>query len=120
MGWLKNLLGITDKKQPVHVDDGNFSTEVLQADVPVLVDFWSDGCGPCLQLEGIVMALAAEFDGRLKVVEANVSQTRGTCQQLGVMSTPTVVYYQRGRVVERVVGFRGSAYHREIIHSLIA
>lgn len=117
MGWMQKLFGSEPKVMPVSVTDANFDAEVLKSDVPVLVDFWSESCGPCRMLAPIVIALATEFAGRIKVVEVDVARAPKVCRRLGVQSTPTVLYFRRGAVAERVVGFRGSLYHREIIET---
>ncbi|MBN2359846.1 MAG: thioredoxin [Deltaproteobacteria bacterium] len=103
--------------QPVSLTDQNFAQEVLQSKLPVLVDVWSDGCAPCMQLEPIVMDLAARYEGRLKVAELHASRAPRTLARLGVRGTPTVLYFKAGREVERVVGFRGSLYHRDFIEN---
>lgn len=115
MSWWKSLLGLEAAAHPVTLTDANFHAEVMQSDVPVLIDFWSATCGPCKQLEPIVMNLTRDYAGKVKVCEADVAKNLNACRQLGVMSTPTVLYLHEGVVVERVVGFRGSLYHREII-----
>jgi thioredoxin 1 len=100
---------------PTHVDDASFVREVLRSDVPVVVDFWSPGCAPCRMLEPVVTDLATDYAGRLKVVEVNAAEAGRTAARFGVMGTPTVVFFRGGREVERVVGFVGSRYLREIV-----
>ncbi len=117
MNWLTRLFHVADKVQPVSVTDANFHAEVLQSELPVLVDFWSPGCGPCGQLAPIVVDLATEFEGRLKVVEVNVVDAQKIARRYGVMATPTVLYFKKGGMVDKVVGFRGSLYHREIVEN---
>lgn len=120
MGWLSKLFETKQKVMPVHVDDSNFDAEVMRSEVPVLVDFWSENCGPCRMLAPIVIDLATEFVGRIKVVEIDVGQSPKTCRRFQVQSTPTVLYFRRRALAQRVVGFRGSLYHREIIeHDLL-
>lgn len=115
MSIFSKLFSGSPKKQPTHVDDTNFDDEVLKSDVPVLVDVWNDGCAPCKQLEPIMMSLAGEYDGRVKVCELHIRTGMKVAQRYQVRGTPTVLYFRDGRLVERVVGFRGSLYHREII-----
>lgn len=117
MGILSRLLKGTPKKQPVSVNDANFHAEVTRSELPVVLDFWGESCPPCKQLEPVIMALAAEFDGRVKVAECNVATAQKICARYNIMSTPTVLYIRGGEVVERVSGFRGSLYHREIIEN---
>ena len=115
MGWLSKLFETKQKVMPVHVDDRNFDAEVLRSDVPVLVDFWSENCGPCRMLAPIVIDLATEFVGRIKVVEIDVAQAPKVCRRFQVQATPTVIYFRRGAIAERVAGFRGSLWHRDVI-----
>ncbi|MCO4763965.1 MAG: thioredoxin family protein [Myxococcales bacterium] len=121
MGILARLLKGTPKKQPVSVNDRNFHAEVMTSKEPVVLDFWSETCPPCKQLEPIMMTLAAEFDGKVKVAECNVNTAPKICARFGIMSTPTILYIKNGEVVDRVSGFRGSLFHREVIeHELLA
>ena len=117
MGILSKLFG--DKPptvQPTHVTDSNFNQEVLASEIPVVVDFWSDGCPPCRQLEPIIMGLATDYAGRVKVCEVPVREARAVAAQYRIQGTPTVLYFAPGgKLVERVVGFRGRAYHQEVI-----
>jgi len=116
MGLLARLFGPSRPKvQPVHVDDANFAAEVGRSGLPVMIDVWSPGCGPCQMLEPIVMDLATDYAGKVKVVELNAAEARRSAARLGVMGTPTVLFFKGGREVERVVGFVGSRYLREII-----
>jgi thioredoxin-like negative regulator of GroEL len=116
MRFLEELFGPkAPKVQPVHVDDGNFIEEVVRSELPVLLDVWSPGCGPCGLLEPIVMDLAAVYQGRVKVAELDAAEATGVAARLGVMGTPTVLFFRQGREVERVVGFVGSRYLREVV-----
>ncbi len=122
MGLLSRIFGPSASKvQPVHLTDGNFAAEVLRSDVPVVVDFWSPGCGPCQRLEPVIMELASAYEGRVKVAELNAAEAGRTTARHGVMGTPTVIFFERGREVDRVVGFVGSRYLREVVdHELLA
>lgn len=118
MGLLSRLFGPrAPRVQPTHVDDASFANEVVRSRLPVVVDFWSPGCSPCRMLEPVVMDLATDYAGRVKVVEVNAAEAGRTAARYGVMGTPTVVFFRNGREVERVVGFVGSRYLREIVES---
>ncbi len=118
MGLFSRMFGPrAPRVQPAHLDDGNFVREVLRSELPVVVDVWSPGCGPCRQLEPIVMDLASDYAGRVKVAELDASQAGETAARYGIMGTPTVLFFRRGREVERVVGFVGSRYLREIVET---
>ncbi|MEW6432335.1 MAG: thioredoxin domain-containing protein [Myxococcota bacterium] len=116
MGWLGKLLGLeAEPHAVVSVSDANYKAEVLDSELPVLLDVWSDGCGPCKMLEPVVMDLSRKYKGRLRVAEMNVANGPKTARKLGVSATPTVLYFHKGRVVERVVGYRAGHYHQTFL-----
>lgn len=118
MGFFAKLLGIAPEKTPVHVDDATFQAEVIRSKEPVILDIWGPSCAPCKKLEPIMRALTAQYDGRVKVCEMNTHLGPRACTQLKVRSTPTVIYFRRGREVERVTGMRGTLYHEETIEEV--
>lgn len=86
------------------ITQANFETEVSQARTPVLVDFWAPWCGPCRMLAPAVEQVAREAGGRYAVGKVNVDEEPGLAQRFGVMSIPTVLVFQGGRVVQKSVG----------------
>ncbi len=88
----------------VYVTDGNFASEVLQSDVPVLVDFYADWCGPCKMIGPVVEQLAGEYEGKAKVVKLDVDTNGVTAQNYRVMSIPTLLIFKGGKVVDTIVG----------------
>ncbi|MBW2260617.1 MAG: thioredoxin fold domain-containing protein [Deltaproteobacteria bacterium] len=115
MGWLAKVFGGSEKLQPISVNDENFKSEILESNVPVLLDVWGPNCAPCQKLAPIIVDIATDYGERLKVAEMNASASPRTMGRLGIRGTPTVVYFDRGREVDRIVGFKGSLYHRDII-----
>ena len=118
MRLLGKLLGLTPKKPPLSINDRNFEAEVLQSSVPVLLDVWGPSCGPCKQLEPIIMDLAAHYDGRVKVCELSAEQSPLTTTRLQIRATPTVLYFGKGVELERVHGFRSSLWHKQTVEAL--
>jgi thioredoxin 1 len=84
--------------------DDSFSSDVLDADQPVLVDFWAPWCGPCRALTPTINDLAETYAGRVKVGKVNVDDNPEVAQQYGVRSIPTLLIIQDGDVVEQIVG----------------
>ncbi len=88
----------------VHATDQNFTSEVLQAAGPVLVDFSATWCGPCKKLEPVVDQIAAEYAGRVKVVKVDVDQSQATAAKYAVMSVPTLIFFRDGQVRDQAIG----------------
>ena len=89
---------------PTHVSDADFQSEVLQAEQPVLVDFWAEWCPPCKMLEPIVADLATEYDNRIKVAKLDVDANPETAGKFGVMSIPTLILFKDGEPKVRLIG----------------
>ncbi len=86
------------------VNDKNFASEVLQSDLPVLVDFWATWCGPCKSIGPVVEELSSEYAGRVKVTKLNVDENPATPGQYGVRGIPTLILFKGGKVLEQIVG----------------
>ncbi len=86
------------------VSDSNFDAEVLQSEIPVMVDFYADWCGPCQALLPVVEELAGEYEGKVKIVKVNVDESQETAQKYGIMSIPALVFVKGGEEVDRLNG----------------
>lgn len=95
--------------KPTAVTDSNFDQMVLQAKVPVLVDFWAPWCRPCLMIAPVLDELAGEYDGRLSIMRMDVDQNPKMATKYGVMSIPTLLIFKQGKPVSHMVGFRTKA-----------
>lgn len=84
--------------------DANFNTEVIAADIPVLVDFWAPWCGPCRIQGPIIEELAQSVEGKFKVGKLNVDDNPETAQKFNVMSIPTIFVFKKGQIVQQFVG----------------
>jgi len=88
----------------VTLTDGNFEEEVLQSDIPVLVDFWAEWCQPCHMIAPTVVELADDFKGKVKVGKMDIDSNQNTPSKYQIMSIPSLLIYKNGEVVERIVG----------------
>ena len=88
----------------VIVDDTNFKQEVLEAEVPVLVDFWADWCMPCRMIASVIGEIAEEYNGKFKVCKLNVDEAKLTTSLYQIMSIPTLAIFKNGEIVEKITG----------------
>ena len=88
----------------VAVSDATFTDEVLNSDIPVLVDFWAAWCGPCRMIAPILDELADEKSGSLKIAKVNIDENQEMAGKLGISSIPTMVLYKNGEAVEKIIG----------------
>lgn len=95
--------------------DATFQSEVLDSAVPVVVDFWAPWCGPCRMLAPTIEKIAGEYGGKVKVGKMDTDQNPETPGSLGISSIPTVIVFQGGRPVERLVGVNPEAKYKDAL-----
>jgi len=88
----------------VELTDANFEAEVINSEIPVLVDFWAPWCGPCRMVAPIVEEISHEYDGKVKVGKLNTDDNQMVASQYGIMSIPTLMIFKGGKVVDRIIG----------------
>ncbi len=93
----------------VPVTDGNFTAEVLQSEVPVLVDFWAEWCGPCKMVAPVLEEIAAAHGDKLRVVKLNIDDNPETARAYGIMSIPTMAVFVKGEIDKSIVGAKPKA-----------
>lgn len=88
----------------LHLTDANFKKEVLESNLPVLVDLWAPWCGPCKTLAPILEELSEEYQGKIKIGKLNVDENAKTASHYGVMSIPTLIFFKNGKIMQQAVG----------------
>ncbi len=103
----------------MEIDDGNFEAEVLQSDLPVLVDFWAPWCGPCKAIGPLVEDLAKTFGDRIKFAKCNVDNSPLTPGKFGIKAIPTLIFFKEGDVVEQITGMVAKSKLETAINKLL-
>lgn len=88
------------------VDDGSFTEKVIESDLPVLVDFFAEWCGPCRSLAPIVDELAKDYEGKVRFFQLDIDESRQTPTKYGIMAVPTLMLFHKGEVVDKITGFK--------------
>jgi thioredoxin-like negative regulator of GroEL len=118
MGILSKLLGPSRKVVPTSVRElDTFRTAVLDEELPVIVDVWSESCAPCRQLAPVLVDVATRHEGRVRVVEIQADADPKLLGRLRVRATPTLIIFDRGEELGRVTGFRPASWFDEMIEA---
>ena len=103
----------------IQVTDASFEQEVLNSEVPVVVDLWAEWCGPCRMIAPIIDELSAEFEGRAKMVKVDIDSNPMTPGKFGVRNIPTVLFFKNGEVVDKQVGAVPKSVFVEKLNALL-
>lgn len=90
--------------KPVEITDDNFSAEVENSDIPVLIDFWAVWCAPCIMIAPTIDELASEYSGKIKVGKIDIDKNPSVPVKFGIRSIPTFLIFKDGKVVDQIVG----------------
>ncbi len=88
----------------IEITDANFEEEVVNSDIPVLVDFWAEWCGPCRMLTPTIEELAQEYQGKVKFGKLNTDNSRDTAVKFGISAIPTIILFKNGQMAKKTVG----------------
>ena len=103
----------------ITVNDENFDDEVLRSDIPVLVDFWAEWCGPCKVVGPTVEALASDYQGKVKVAKLNVDDNPEAAGRFGVRSIPTLIVFKDGEAQQAAVGVKPKGQLAEMVEKYL-
>ena len=103
----------------IQLTDATFDEEIKGADVPVLVDFWAEWCGPCKMIAPILDEIAGEQNGKLRIGKLNVDDNPGVAQRFEVMAIPTLILFKDGEVQKRLVGAKGKGQLLQELHEFL-
>lgn len=103
----------------LHLSDENYENEAVNSDIPVLIDFYADWCGPCKMVAPIMDALSEKYAGRVKICKVNVDEQRKLAITHKVMSIPTLIFMKNGTVVDRVAGALPQAALEQKLNELL-
>jgi len=101
----------------VHVTDSSFEADVLNSDIPVLVDFWAEWCGPCKMIAPVIDELAAEYEGKIKICKMDVDANTETAPKFGIRGIPTLIIFKNGAADATKVGALSKAQLVEFVES---
>ena len=99
----------------ITITSGNFESEVLNSDIPVLVDFWASWCGPCRMLAPVIEEIAKEYDGKIKVGKVNVDNEQELAIKFKIVSIPTVLLFKNGEIADKSIGFKTKKEFEEML-----
>ena len=102
------------------VTDSDFTKEVIESTIPVVVDFWATWCGPCQVMGPVVDAIAGEYVGKVKILKLSVDENQATPAKYGVRGIPTLILFNKGEVVDRLVGAQPKANVENLLKKVIA
>ena len=115
----KFQLSYLDGKTMLHLQSKDFENEVLKSEIPTVVDFYADWCGPCRMVSPIIETLSKEYAGRAKFVKVNTDDNQDLAERFGIMSIPTIMVFKNGQIASRTVGAGPAAMYKQKIDAAL-
>lgn len=106
-------------KEPIHVTDGEFQNQVLDNELPVVVDFWAPWCGPCRMVAPVLDKLAEEYAGKVVIAKVNTDEDQQWAGQYGVQGIPTMIFVADGKLIHRQVGALPEPVLRDLFEQFV-
>ena len=103
----------------LQVSDSSFESEIVNSDIPAMVDFWAEWCGPCKMVGPVVEELAKEYQGKVKIAKMDVDQNRETPAKFGIRNIPTLIFFKGGEVVNTIIGAQPKSSIEEELKKLL-
>ena len=103
----------------LHVTDADFEQEIIKSEIPVMVDFWAEWCGPCKIVGPTVEELVKDYEGKVKIAKMDVDKNRETPTRFGIRNIPTLILFKNGEVVETIVGAHPKSHLEEKLNKLL-
>jgi len=103
----------------LQVTDGDFEEEIIKSDIPVMVDFWAEWCGPCKMVGPVVEELAQEYKGKIKIAKMDVDANRETPAKFGIRNIPTLILFKGGEVAKMIIGAQPKSHLDEELKKLL-
>jgi thioredoxin len=120
MGLMDKIFGGSNKVKPLETTDETFENDVINSELPVMLDLWSPTCMPCQVLGGMLRELAPEYAEKVKIVKLNVSQNMQTAMRFRIRGVPTILCFKNGRLVDQMVGLAPMDVLRQRLDKLAA
>ena len=103
----------------LEVSDESFDSEIMDSDIPAVVDFWAEWCGPCKMVSPVVEELAGEYKGKIKIAKMDVDKNRQTPARFGIRNIPTLIFFKGGEVAKTIIGAQPKSSIEEALKKLL-
>ncbi|RJR50166.1 MAG: thioredoxin [Desulfobacteraceae bacterium] len=103
----------------LQVTDENFDAEIMKSEIPAMVDFWAEWCGPCRMVGPVVEELAAQYQGKVKIAKMDVDKNRGIPAKFGIRNIPTLIFFKGGQVAQTIIGAQPKSHIEQELKKLL-